>query len=243
MVTCDEEEEEEEEDSRSWLSLPCNTQLICAEQRGQQKSTGSFFCLFLSFLPSGLGGRNVRDSREIKLHPEDEVKGTGLPLPCRLLQCETLSWFPIGCPPTNILYLWLPPPPGSFSEQPLWRCVERDLRSGLGLLTQISWTDRQPMLRNCVQASLGSHTWQATENLRAGAPLASHSWRPSPMQGLSCSREMLALHSHSGFILAAHKRVLGDCRNVLGDLPVLVSAYIKYLLHRTCSKRFLWYGG
>lgn len=122
----------------------------------------------LPILPSGLGGKNLRHSEEVKLDREDEVKGTGLPLPCHLLQCETLTGFPLGAPPpTSSIPV---PPPRLFSSQPRWRCVERELRSGQGLLTQISWTDRQPVLRNCVQASSGNHTWRATGNLRPGAP-------------------------------------------------------------------------
>lgn len=151
----------------------------------------------LPILPSRLGGKNLRHSEEVKLDREDEVKGTGLPLPCHLLQCETLSWFPTRGPPTNLLYPWLPPTTALFLAASVEMCRKR---------AKVWARPSDPDFLD----------WQAThvEKLcpgKLGEPhLASHrepqAWsspnqlqpRPSPTPARwLCSREMLALHFHS----------------------------------------------
>lgn len=78
----------------------------------------------------------------------------GFPLPCpHYLASHWLT--PISHPLPAIFQPVLFPP-----EQLLWRCLERKLRPGEGLLTQISWTDGQLVLRNC----------QATGNLHLELP-------------------------------------------------------------------------
>lgn len=149
------------------------------EQRGQQRLTESLFCHFLPFL-LGWEAKMWDIARRSSWTMQMRWRGQGFL--CHAISYNARHWagFPLGAPPP-----WPTPsppgsPPDSFPEQPLWRCVKRQLGPGQGLLTQISWTDGQPMLRNRVRAGLGSHTWQATGNLGPGAPLGSHSLRPSP---------------------------------------------------------------